>query len=522
MILRNLKKDIVSQCNILIERIQNISENNVRFIEDYYNKCRCKLKDLICEPYQEYEDFIEDRIYIKPPEINETLLTSMILPDFLEYPKSKLNCLKSKEISNNSIKKNFDLKVCHENQINIILFSSKNNKIFYSHSEKIIEVYDFIKMANSLTFIGHKDKITDLKLNNNETLLASSSFDCYIMFWDILNNCLLSKISYGCPFTNIQFTNDDLHILSSSLEKSLKLWSMKTYKCIKSYDNSSDTISIFKLCPKGESIAICSRLILLVNYETKLFEASNHRVKTKVGSLEFSKNSDLIVYSDDISIKIWNLISDTYQIIEQFPYNLSASILVDSDQDLISYRFNYDLFFRSISNNSKSFDDICFYYDFIFYPKLINQNQILIWASQSGFSLFSFNEKKRKIFGGHSNTYFKARISGNEAIIITCAYDNTLRVWDTVNKSQLFVIELQNSASGLGINFDGSLIAAACHGFIKIWKINVNEMEKKVSKIDELQADFKILNISIIDKGKLLLALENYDFVYFKYKSSIY
>ena len=521
MILKNLKNQIVNQTSILIERIQIISVNNTSYVENYYNQCKNKLKDLICESKHEFKVLIKDKIYIQPPKINEALLASMILPDFLQYPKTKLNCLKSKEINNNSIKKNFDLKVCHENQVKFMLFSSINNKIFYSHSEKIIDVFDFITKANSFTFIGHKDKITDLKLNNKETILASSSFDCFIMLWDIINNCLISKISYGCPFTSIQFTNDDMKILSSSLERPLKLWSANTCKFIKSYDHSPDTISAFKLCPKGETVAICSSVILLVNFETKLLDASSHRVKTKVDSLEFSKNSDLIVFSDDKTIKIWNILNDSYRIIETFPYDLykEISILVDSDLDIISYGINYELFFKNISNNTKSFDEVSFYCHFVYHRKILNQNQILAWTSQSGFSLVNLNDKKITIFGGHSNSYFIARINGNQTILITCANDNTLRIWNTINKSQLFVIKLKNSASALGINFDGSLIAAAGLGFVKIWKVDSNEVENKVTEVNEIKLDYRILNISIIDKEKLLLALENYEFVYLKCKS---
>ena len=68
-------------------------------------------------------------------------------------------------------------------------------KLISSGGDKSIKIWDLTTSECKLTLYGHTNKVTCLKLVENETLLVSASFDKSIKGWDIVKGVCLFTLN---------------------------------------------------------------------------------------------------------------------------------------------------------------------------------------------------------------------------------------------------------------------------------------------------------------------------------------
>lgn len=159
---------------------------------------------------------------------------------------------------------------------------------------------------------GHIKGVTKLEyFPNTNHLLLSSGNDSKIYLWSLINFKLLrGYFGHSKPIRDITFNNDGSKFLSSSYDKTVKLWDtetgeiLKTFKlnsicnCIKFNPNNNDEFLIGLMNNKIEHHSISANEIL---------QTYNHHLGSVNDLLFLNDGTKFISTSEDKTIRVWEI-----------------------------------------------------------------------------------------------------------------------------------------------------------------------------------------------------------------------
>ncbi|XP_076958179.1 uncharacterized protein LOC143633834 [Bidens hawaiensis] len=194
---------------------------------------------------------------------------------------------------------------------------SKNNK-------KKPDVPEYVRVPESMfglsekpvcTFNGHQDDVLDLSWSRSK-LLLSSSMDKTVRLWDMETKNCLKQFAHSDYVTCIQFnpTNDD-YFISGSLDKKVRIWSIPSRKVV-NWNDLNDMITAVGYYPNGQGAIVGLHNGCCKSYSTadsKLEQKDQIELHTKVvvdpkklTSFQFSPSnpSEVVITSADSRIRI--------------------------------------------------------------------------------------------------------------------------------------------------------------------------------------------------------------------------
>ena len=187
----------------------------------------------------------------------------------------------------------------------------ENNKIMVSW--KVIK-----------TFEGHLDSIFSVKITRDEKKMVSSSMDKTIKIWDIPSGKLLKTLEGHSERVNcVSFSNDERILASGSDDKTIKIWDVANGSLLKTLLIG---ISVFSLCFSLDDAYIING----AEKKIQIWEWAKERIKNTleshlciVTSINISPNGAKIVSgSADSTIKLWDLLTGVLS--ETFKGHLSV------------------------------------------------------------------------------------------------------------------------------------------------------------------------------------------------------
>ncbi|CRG98852.1 U5 snrnp-specific protein, putative [Plasmodium relictum] len=154
----------------------------------------------------------------------------------------------------------------HDFPLLAVCSDKKGEFIYTSCVDNTIKIYDSksYKLKDILT--GHKDYISGLDINNDETMLASISVDETICFWDIqpfscdeklLFNLKAPKYNVDYNLIKLRFNNDNL-LACGSGDNYLYIYDYKQKILKYSLPGHHSTINDVAFHPLEEIVASCS------------------------------------------------------------------------------------------------------------------------------------------------------------------------------------------------------------------------------------------------------------------------
>lgn len=117
-------------------------------------------------------------------------------------------------------------KKLQENYITSLALSSSGNLLLCGHSSGLITLIDLNNQYKKVLFKGQKKSITKLVFTENENNFLSTSYDKTIFKWDIKTSSSISFVGNTSSISELKYTPGDKHILSGSYDGRIILWDL--------------------------------------------------------------------------------------------------------------------------------------------------------------------------------------------------------------------------------------------------------------------------------------------------------
>jgi len=161
--------------------------------------------------------------------------------------------------------------------------------------------------------LGHSTKIQSVVFSPDEKHILSGSLDKTIKLWDVANGREIKTfLGHTDSINSASFSPDGKQVLSGSHDKTIKLWDVASGREIRTFLGHTDSISSVSFSPDGKQILSSSRDKTIKLWDT----SSGKEIKTFVGhtdtvnSVCFSSDGKQILSgSNDKSIKLWDVVS---------------------------------------------------------------------------------------------------------------------------------------------------------------------------------------------------------------------
>jgi WD40 repeat protein len=241
---------------------------------------------------------------------------------------------------------------------------------------------------------GHFQGITSAAFSHNDSRIISTSFDKSFKLWDVLSGkCLMTLSGHSQTVTCAAFSHDDSRIISASNDTTLKLWDIKSGTCLMTLSGHSSVINAVSFSPDGQQIISASddNTLKLWNAQTGkcLLTLCGHSGWVRVAA--FSPDGQRIISgSYDATLKLWDAQSGK-----------CLMTLSGHSGAIMAVAFSYD------GNHVIAATDNCI---------------IMIWNVLSGQCVHSL--------AGHSSLVNNAVFSPSGQHIISASDDKIIKIWD--------------------------------------------------------------------------------------------
>jgi WD40 repeat protein len=290
--------------------------------------------------------------------------------------------------------------------------------------------------------------------------IATASYDRSIKIWDVTKipdfseksgifapTCLHTLTGHQQPVSSIAFSPDGRQLVSSSFDKTIKVWDTNSGKCLKTLLGHRSRIWTVAFHPNGRTIASGGD-----DNNTKIWDLKRGRcINTIVGhtnailSIELTPDgTHLASGNEDNTIRIWDVNGGKIDRILREHTNRVWSVAFSPDGHLLA---------------SGSAD-----------------YTIKLWDWKIGKCLQTLQ--------GHKSWVWKVVFSPGDRILASSSYDQTVKIWDTHTGECLKTL-VGHPSPVIFVDFspDGKLLASCdFSGNIKLWSLQSGECELDLCK----------------------------------------
>ncbi len=116
----------------------------------------------------------------------------------------------------------------------------QGDELAVGFSDYSIRILDTSNLAIKHEFQGHTNSVFTLKYHPELPVLVSGSRDARLRFWDIHHQYQQVEeiVAHMYAINHIEFSPDNQHFVSCSMDKSIKVWDAKSFKLLKVIDRA--------------------------------------------------------------------------------------------------------------------------------------------------------------------------------------------------------------------------------------------------------------------------------------------
>ncbi len=210
----------------------------------------------------------------------------------------------------------------HTGWVRFVAFSPDGRSIATASYDRSMKIWDVTKIPDFSkksgifaptclhTLIGHQQAVSSIAFSPDGRQLVSSSFDKTIKVWDTNSGkCLKTLLGHRSRIWTVAFHPNGQKIASGGDDNHTKIWDLKRGRCINTIVGHTNAILSVKLSPDGNYLASGNE-----DNTIKIWDVNNSKIErtlrehtNRVWSVEFSPDGHLLASgSADYTIKIWD------------------------------------------------------------------------------------------------------------------------------------------------------------------------------------------------------------------------
>ena len=334
------------------------------------------------------------------------------------------------------------------------------------------------------TLIGHQQPVSAIAFSPDGQQLVSSSFDKTIKLWDTNNGkCVKTLLGHRNRIWTVAFHPNGTQIASGGDDNHTKIWDLERGCCIKTIVGHTNAILSVNLSPDGSYLASGNEdtTIRIWSIDRENIVQTLREHTNRVWSVNFSPDGRLLASgSADYNIKLWdwqvggNCLktlrghnSWVWRVIFSPDGRLLASTSYDQTVKI------WDVDTGACLNTLQGHNSPVIYADFSPDGELLVSCEfsgiIKLWNPRSG-------EYYRDI-GEHSNSVWSVTFSTDGKWLVSASYDETIKLWsvETGECLQIFIGHQGPILSAKFSHDDRFIISVGVDRSLKVWDIQIGK-----------------------------------------------
>lgn len=323
------------------------------------------------------------------------------------------------------------------NSFELMTGFGKTTKI--SYEDLIKEKFDLKKRST----ISHSGEIKSVVLTPDGKYLITGSLDKSIKVWSIVSKSEEFSLFSTAKVLSLAINLDGNYLISGSDDGTVKIWSLeqRNYFILSGHSNYVSTVAISsdtKYIVSGSD----DRTIKVWNFYERKEEFTLKGHSSSVISVCISLDTKYIISgSIDHTIRVWNIIEQKQEFVLRGHSTSVCSVAISLDSSYI------------VSGS----DDMT----------------IKIWDFNTKLEIFTLT--------GHSNSVKTVSFTPDQKFIISGSLDNSIKVWNIAQRTEEFTLTGHlDGINSIAINSEGTYIVSGSKDKnVKIWEIK-NKIEYKL------------------------------------------
>ncbi len=293
-------------------------------------------------------------------------------------------------------------------------------------------------------------------------------------------------IGHSDIITSARFSSDNKLVLSSSLDKTIKLWEVNSGRLIRTIPFETNFRPGCIFSPDGSEIIACSAdsIVFWSTLNGDLLKVVKLKNGGYIHSIQFGKNDNILIIKSQYKISAWDLkqekeVNNYYsgyskQIYSHSIHPDSSLVLIsDSEENVRLYNYITDSVIKIADSDSLKLNDATFSPSGDIFTT-ITDNWIRVWSSNDLQVLHEFEAADQP-------DLFRTKISSDNESIATSAYDDsTILIFNLISGRSASIRHNDLVYDFEFTNEDNNLLTTSRDSTICLWDLNKGELKYRL------------------------------------------
>ncbi|MFC1850303.1 hypothetical protein ACFL27_08945 [candidate division CSSED10-310 bacterium] len=396
---------------------------------------------------------------------------------------------------------------------------SNNGKLIAAGGDKIIKILNMSTGRCEATLKG-QEGVTTVAFNADDTLLVSTGLDKTIKLWDYRKRKALTtleghtdSIIQGCfqPLTNL--------FLSISADKTVRFWDINTRQCIALNTYHNDKMEAlafepagtqFAVAGKDKKITIWQKLPGLLRADFKHdFSSPNYQTHS---SLDISEDERIMAIQYRYGVLLWDMKQEeTVMMIKEKDDSPLEGVTISPDQTIIvSQSINKEMLKMWDFKTGEYLGPIADNYPeeslMVFNP---SGTALALSKKEKCISLWNVKQKKiEAVLEGHADEIKCMTFSADGKFLFSGSLDKTIRIWDAVKRTCIANLTgHDDTVTALARTSEGNIIiSGSLDKTIRVWD---TQKKQCIARKQAYNHEIDTLELALFDTVLVSIGDEN-------------